>query len=531
MQLDQYFRSQTPRGGAGNVITNLPNSHAEGERLGNMITDLGFTAAKQIEDAQYRSDLSSAQRQMNEQYLEFYNSLDPNDTENWQKNLETFQEKYEAIKVRSSRARSELPGLIADAKLSQKKSIMGYQMQVDSRNLQREYQLNLRSTIETAAKQASPQEFQAVIQPYLKQTLGFEPEDPEQPITLNDKNELVNIESIEGWHDPRFVNENVRRAEAKSIIYHAQLAYESEQIKKQYKEASTYVQAEANTEAALKDINEAIDKGGRWDLFPDLDTGELRTIRNIATAEKSRREQEKKTLNETLSNDIRNKIQQRVPLSDVLDMITQQPGLDPDEKNELAKYAHETANLFGGKRADENDSNALAKAYQIVASDMTQDQKFRNLMSLKTKLKSTTVDGFIEDIYKPETVSNETYKQYSAAITALKTGKMFSTEVTENINLTVKAQNLLRKFAEQNPDATADDYAKFFNRLIENQTSAWAILPGGKSFWNSLRREKGELRYSIPRNIATLERELGQTETGGLSSLSDEELLKRIMGK
>ena len=251
MDIDQYFRRQAPQGGAGNVITNLPNSHEEGARLGDFLTEWGFASAKQIEDAQYYSDRSNVQRQGNEAYLEFYENLDPNDTANWKEKLEKFQaERLDTIKVRSPRARAELPGLIADMKLSQKKSIMGYQLQVDSRNLQREYQLNLRSTIETAAKQPTQQESQQIVDAYLKTTLGFEREDPEQPITVSDKGELINAKTVDGWEDPRFYNDKVRRSEARIIVHNAQLAYESEQIQKQYKNALSYVQAAANTESS-----------------------------------------------------------------------------------------------------------------------------------------------------------------------------------------------------------------------------------------------------------------------------------------
>jgi len=242
-------------------------------------------------------------------------------------------------------------------------------------------------------------------------------------------------------------------------------------------------------------------------------------------------EKKKDEVSETLSNDVRDKIQQGEPLQNVLDMIRQQPGLDPGEKDTLAEYARKTTLLFGGTRADENDSAALAEAYKTISSDMNQQQKFEKLMSLKTKLRGITVDGFIKDIYEPETVSKEIYSLYSSAIGKLQTGKMFSNDVTKNINLSVKAQGLLHMFAKKYPDATEEDYAKFFNKLIENQTSFWGVLPGGKSWWNSLRGEKGELRYSIPRNIEAMQKEYGAAGAGGLSSLSDEELLKRIMGK
>jgi len=240
-------------------------------------------------------------------------------------------------------------------------------------------------------------------------------------------------------------------------------------------------------------------------------------------------EKKKGDVSEALSNDVRDKIQQGEPLQNVLGMIRQQPGLDPDEKDTLAEYARHTAVLFGGERGDENDSNALAEAYKIIASDMNQQQKFEKLMSLKTKLRGITVDGFIKDIYEPETVNKEIYSQYSRAIGKLQTDNMFSSDVVKNINLAVKAQGLLRMFAKQHPNATEDEYSKFFNRLIENQTSFWTGAFTGKSFWNSLRRKKGEMRYSIPRNIETMQ--TGYKATGDLSSLSDEELLKRIMGK
>ena len=190
--------------------------------------------------------------------------------------------------------------------------------------------------------------------------------------------------------------------------------------------------------------------------------------------------------------------------------------LDGTQIRELTHFL-DSQTTNAGKSADENDSDALAEAYKTMTSTMNQKQKFTKMMSLKPKLKNTTVDGFIQDIYKPETVSNEIYKAYSQALTSLQTKGMFSSETTQNINLSVKAHDLLRMFAEQNPDATEEEYAKFFNRLIENQTSVWGMVTS-KSWLNAFRKEKGEIRYSIPQNIEAMQKEIGMPTTSKQSA-------------
>jgi hypothetical protein len=178
----------------------------------------------------------------------------------------------------------------------------------------------------------------------------------------------------------------------------------------------------------------------------------------------------------------------------------------------------------------ENDHPALAEAYKIMATDMTQQQKFDKIMSLSSKLESNTVDGFVKDIYEPETVSSDIYKQYSSAINSLKTNKMFSSDRVKNVSFSVKAQNLLKRFAKENPEASEKEYENFFNKLIENQSRWWAIVPGGRP-WSWIHKERTELMKSIPLNIAAMEKEYKATDTDDLTSMSDEELLKRIMGK
>ena len=231
----------------------------------------------------------------------------------------------------------------------------------------------------------------------------------------------------------------------------------------------------------------------------------------------SKAKAEKKNMSEVKEAEINNDIvkssdpnfAQRLSYDQIRKKITEAADkgeLDGTQIRETTRFLNSIVNS-ADKSASENDPEVLAEAYKIMTTDKTQKQKFENLMELKPKLKSTTVDGFVKDIYEPETISNEIYKQYSSAITGLKTGKMFSRETSKNISFSVKAQEMLRLFAKQNPDATEKEYEEFFNRLIENQTSWWGIGPGGKSFWNSFRREKGELRYSLPRNIEAMEKE------------------------
>lgn len=207
-------------------------------------------------------------------------------------------------------------------------------------------------------------------------------------------------------------------------------------------------------------------------------------------------EQEKNYIN--FQQRITDKTKTNVPTPDEVLESYYKGKISETQKNNLEK-------MLVTPGADDNDPIALQQAYKILYSDMEPDKQFDEVLKLKSKLKEVTFDGFVEDMYKPATVSNEIYKQYASAITSLKTQKMFSGNITENINLSIKAQDLLRMFAKQNPDATEREYADFFNKLVENQTSKWGIFTG-KSFWQGFRKAKGEMRYSLGRNIAEMEK-------------------------
>lgn len=95
------------------------------------------------------------------------------------------------------------------------------------------------------------------------------------------------------------------------------------------------------------------------------------------------------------------------------------------ESDSITRGVHkELSNLMGVGTSNENDPMALAEMYQTMMSDMSSQEKFEKLISLTPKLKGTTVDGFIKEIYKPEetnllTRTHPLVEYYTDAIDAM----------------------------------------------------------------------------------------------------------------
>jgi hypothetical protein len=155
--------------------------------------------------------------------------------------------------------------------------------------------------------------------------------------------------------------------------------------------------------------------------------------------------------------------------------------------------------------SNEEISNAVGKGKK---GGITVDQK-EILFGLKKKYD------------EGKTEATELHKRYTGSINDLQTAKMFSSNKIENIRLAAETQNILDSWTEKHPDATADDYEKFYNRLIDTSN-----LSGWYTFFS---RKSAESRKAIRTNIETMKKETDVTRTD-LSKLSDAELLKRITG-
>ncbi len=107
-----------------------------------------------------------------------------------------------------------------------------------------------------------------------------------------------------------------------------------------------------------------------------------------------------------------------------------------------------------------------------------------------------------------DVIGNSLHRTYTGAITGLRTAKAFSRNKNENVELAAQARSVLNAWAVQHPDATEDDYAGFFNRLIDNsRMNTW-----GRGWFT---REIEENRVAIRENLQELKEEL-DTELVGI---------------
>jgi len=123
--------------------------------------------------------------------------------------------------------------------------------------------------------------------------------------------------------------------------------------------------------------------------------------------------------------------------------------------------------------SNENDPMALADAYKVMRSDMTEQQKLDEIIKLSPKLKTTTRDNFIKETFKPTTTQRQAAKTYFDLLESLyKDDKLGAESKRESALIYNKMYEQLDKFDKDNPDATPDKWAEVFEEVIEPATRA-----------------------------------------------------------
>ena len=179
-------------------------------------------------------------------------------------------------------------------------------------------------------------------------------------------------------------------------------------MKAEYNAALGYVQAEANTEDAIKAIDEAIDKGGKWDKFPNQDTGSLQALRNNAQAAIARRNQESVVRAEQFESDVTNALLQgnlAIEDKNIQDLIISNPDISSATKRTLSSMYSQTIKGMGKSYSDEE------KLAAYVEIDQEQDPKKKKALLAKyaNALGFATTKSLYDDMTKP-TTANDTVR-------------------------------------------------------------------------------------------------------------------------
>ncbi len=293
MEIAKYHRSVSLLASAGNVIPRQSDSYAELGRLGQAITQFGLESEQQRLKAEEYDQLTNAENQVDREYDELFNSLDPNDTESWADIIE--KKSYDEItkSVTNSKAQAKWGPRLEAKKLRQKRSVLSYRRTIDTRNYQRNYYLNFNNAIEAAGNQELPEDYDQVLIGRIESLQGLRPKEGvvEQIVTgtveITPENIGSLFESVDDYDNPMFKDYELRINEAKALVKAA-----SEEKKKKFMEDQLEIALSLPEELGY------IDKINTDDWPFDLDSDDITDLKRKYQTTKKIREYEDKTQRE-----------------------------------------------------------------------------------------------------------------------------------------------------------------------------------------------------------------------------------------
>lgn len=519
--IPQYYRQQRLSRTAGNIITDVSTDNRQLAQLGNVLTEIGMRSEQERLQAQYHDQLNNAKLQVAKMFDEYNDSLDINDTSGYLDNLEKVHAKYDSIKFTNADAQSEFGQLLESIKYNQKKIISDKIRTVDAKLFTDRFNNNVNVSKNLAAKADTEGEFNLIAHDTLNSLYGVEYKDG-------------GLQLIEGWKNPLFNSDEERITAAQAWLESADI----QRTKEKGFQMAMQLPLEEGEKLIMSLKLPTDDKKevlSDYKFEKDTETASLKAAKDKATEELKQsidnifilpQNEFLANVSETLNNintselfTVKDKEEQRKKINDRVEAI-KDGKVDP-----VTQFDAETYNKWSIKitrnpeLVKESDIRGL-----VGMPDGVTVAQAETLLSLKRK--------FTEG----KSLNNDIHDMYSTVLTSLKTSNAYSKDKVKNAKLAGKSQILLDKFTEQNPEATEEEYEKFFNKLIENNYELWK----GDNLLHPLRFIRGlitvgtkkETRRSIPQNIEKLEKELGTKNTDkDLSEMSDEELMKRIMGK
>ena len=486
MEISWYHRQVARSGSAGNVIASPSNSYEESERLGNVMTEEGFAGEKQRLQAEYHDQINSAGLAIDKLFMDFENNLDPDNTDKWLDNVDNMQgSAYDKVaeKITNERAKAHFSAMLEEKKLRQKKSVSDYRRVVDTRNYQRNYYANYQVSQEIAAKQNSPGGYVNSVDDHLESTYGLRRKEGAAGVAIDD------YETIEDYANPAYHTEELRMSEARRWLAGTANLYDAGQKEKirQWAMANPDLMDE-NGNVTEKDYwpNHLNELAGRPLFTPDEQdaaSGNYRTKKNaIDRLAKLQLEAEQDKNNRDAWVKIR-----RGELTDP--MVIENMVLSEDLTIESGKAL---VKLMGEGPATKNDDEALMRAHEIEEKvrrgEMTAREAFKEIQPLMDKLTDTTYDGIVAALPKlgtqPEHVKTyfDMLNTWRTAGNQLEDNLLGDTELEQAKNYN-KYHKALSDWSERNPEATIDQVAAAFRKLVgEPEAKRWFLKSVGRFF-------------------------------------------------
>lgn len=174
--------------------------------------------------------------------------------------------------------------------------------------------------------------------------------------------------------------------------------------------------------------------------------------------------------------------------------------------------------LMGAGPGEEDDPQAVRQANKIVNAvengETKPDEGFIELVKLAPKLKKTTMSSKVNDFSDAEDIESATKREPAASYIKSFKEIVFeeAAESTEGMIFYDKGMRALRDFAKKNPDATPEQWAKFYTALVEPFLADWTFGPFRRNWGKVSKKTFGTKK----------------TEEEDLSKMTDEQLMAII---
>ena len=300
MEIAKYHRKASLLASAGNVPFRSSDSWGELGQLGNVLTQVGLASEQQRIKAEEYDQLTSAENQVDKEFDELFNSLDPNDTESWDEIVD--KKSYDEItkSVKNSRAAARWGPRLEAKKLRHKRYVSSYRRTVDARNYQRNYYLQFNASLERAASKGSVEEFNEYETGTIESMFGLRLKEGAVEITPE------NLESVEDYDNPMFKSLELRKSEA--MAWHTRAKEDNDEYRKE-----AFMDTQLKAALAMPEGLEYLNSLNPDDYDFDLDDDDIADLKRNYRVEKnaidSQAKKELEVAQEVIRNDFIAKIQ------------------------------------------------------------------------------------------------------------------------------------------------------------------------------------------------------------------------------
>ncbi len=498
MQIEQYQRREIPIGSAGNVISRQPNSYAELGRLGETMTDIGFAMEEQRLKVQYHDEMTSAQLEFKKRSLEHEESLDPNNTDQWEADTDIFQKQTSdeiLSKMKHGKAKDDASAWMKEENLYNKKAISTYRTQMDFRNASANYRNNRPLAIENAAKQPSEYQYDNSRLGWVRSQYGMELKDPKGPV------EMDNLQTVkEGYDSPIFPTEELRRSEVAVFLS------DTNKLREQYQKdaLSDRIVGEAlamEPEQAMSHIDATTEiarreYGKKEDFF---DNKELNSLKSEYNQTRNLRKAVVNQQSEAVEADLSARIAQfdlsKEPekrISELRQEIATNPLFDGTQIRELSHFLDSRITNAGKKATEREILEAKDNIQNLIDADKRGEAK-KILFEKSWMFTTSDNESLLEDI-RGTKATDPMLTDALAAEEAVADSEVKASDPPDVVGKrrveSMRRKEVIRKQWREHPDMTPKEKAAFTEGLLQPAKDE-AAKKGIVAWWNWYRYGEG----------------------------------------